>query len=57
MAKACLGPHDRASHAARGRTPRNATLSGPSGHVGIDLIDGTDPARTPSPGPMATPPC
>ena len=30
-----LGPHDLASPSARGRTPRNATLSGPSGHVGI----------------------
>ena len=25
---------------ARGRTPRNATLSGPSGHAGIEVIDG-----------------
>jgi hypothetical protein len=25
---------------ARGRTPRSATLSGPSGHAGIEVIDG-----------------
>ena len=38
--EAYLGPHDLASPSARGRTPRNATLSGPSGHAGIELIDG-----------------
>ena len=40
LAEAYLGPRDLASHSARGRTPRNATLSGPSGHAGIELIDG-----------------
>jgi DNA-3-methyladenine glycosylase len=37
---AYLGPRDLASHSPRGRTPRNATLSGPSGHEGIEVIDG-----------------
>ena len=39
-AEAYLGPRDLASPSARGRSPRNATLSGPSGHAGIELIDG-----------------
>jgi len=39
-AEAYLGPRDLASHSARKRTPRNATLSGPSGHSGIEVIDG-----------------
>jgi DNA-3-methyladenine glycosylase len=39
-AEAYVGPHDLASPSARGRTARNATLTGPSGHTGIELIDG-----------------
>jgi 3-methyladenine DNA glycosylase Mpg len=41
-AEAYLDPHGLASPSARGRTPRNATPSGLSGHAGIKLNDGVD---------------
>lgn len=38
--EAYLGPEDRASHASRGQTPRNAPMFGPAGFTYVYLIYG-----------------